>query len=76
MANRDADAIAFKIVKHIGVIATYDNGWAKELNIVSWNDAVPKFDIRDWSPDHARMTRGITLHENEARSLMNVLATI
>lgn len=69
MAN---DIIQFEIKEHVGTVAMYQTGWAKELNVVSWNGGVPKYDIRDWSPNHERMTRGITLTEEEAESLMKV----
>ena len=57
--------IKFEIVKHIGVINRNDRGWTKELNIVSWNDQPPKYDIRDWDEQHERMSRGITLTRQE-----------
>ena len=31
-------------------------------------------DIREWDPDHARMTKGITLFEEEAETLVKALA--
>lgn len=65
--------ITFEIQKHIGVIAEFKNGWNKEVNILSWNEGTPKFDIRDWDPYHECMTRGITLYEEEAKKLMEVL---
>lgn len=68
--NRD---ISFDIVEKIGVIASYSTGWNKELNLVSWNGAVPKYDIRDWSPDHSHMSRGVTLHEKEMRLVFELL---
>ena len=40
--------ITFEIKEHLGVIAEFDNGWNKELNIISWNGNTPKYDIRDW----------------------------
>lgn len=64
----------FEIIENIGVIANYQTGWNKELNIVAWNGGVPKFDIRDWAPGREHMTRGITLHENEARALYQLLS--
>lgn len=73
MAN---DIIKFEIEKHIGTICTYQTGWAKELNVVSWNGGVPKYDIRDWSPEHDRMTRGITLFEEEAIGLLKTLSKV
>ncbi len=39
--------------------------WTKELNLISWNGATPKYDIRDWSPDHQKLSKGITLTEAE-----------
>lgn len=68
--NRD---ISFKIVEEIGVITAYSTGWNKELNFVSWNGAAPKYDIRDWAPDHTHMSRGITLHEKEMRLIFDLL---
>lgn len=43
--------IKFEIVKKVGVISKSASGWAKELNLISWNDRDPKYDIRDWSAD-------------------------
>lgn len=78
MANNNngrADgAIEFRIVEHVGVIETQKNGWNKEVNIVSWNGGQEKFDIREWDPDHERMSRGITLTEKETARLAEVLA--
>lgn len=65
--------ITFKIVEKIGVIAEYQTGWTKEINMVSWNEGEPKYDIRDWSPDHERMSRGVTLREDELRLMLNYL---
>ena len=69
----DSGMIEYKIVKHLGVIGTYQTGWTKELNLVSWNGGDTKYDIRDWSPDHKRMTRGITLSEEEFIGLVKTL---
>lgn len=65
--NNGNGEIAFSITSHIGVITEYQTGWRKEVNIVAWNEGAPKFDIRDWDPEHEHMSRGITLHEDEAR---------
>ena len=42
-------------IEKIGIIRQSTNGWNKELRLVSWNDAYPKYDIRDWSPDDEKM---------------------
>ena len=70
MAN-SYEEFTFEIVDNLGVISTYPTGWTKELNLVSWNGGVPKYDIRDWNPDHTAMSRGITLHEKEIQSLVD-----
>lgn len=72
MAGKD---FTVQIVKRIGVIRELDNGWARELNIVSWNGADPKYDVREWSPDHERMSRGITLTSEEMSSLCTLYVT-
>jgi hypothetical protein len=44
--------IAFEITQSLGVLSESAKGWTKELNLVSWNGREPKYDIREWSPDH------------------------
>ena len=45
--------LKYEIVEHLGVISENAKGWTKELNLVSWNDREPKYDIRDWAPLHS-----------------------
>ncbi|MDR3337476.1 MAG: YdbC family protein [Treponema sp.] len=66
--------ITFDILKHFGVLSEEKGGWKKELNLVSWNGRNPKFDIRDWAPDHEKMGKGITLSREEAETLKEMLA--
>lgn len=63
-------AFEFEIQKEIAVLSEASNGWQKELNLVSWNGRDPKYDIRDWSPDHSKMSKGVTLTEQEAERLL------
>jgi len=65
--------ISFEIVKHFGVISEEKGGWKKELNLVSWNGRNAKLDIRDWSPGHEKMGKGITLTPDEAGKLVELL---
>jgi len=66
--------ISFEILKHFGVLSEEKSGWKKEFNLVSWNGRTPKFDIRDWSADHEKMGKGITLSEDEGRKLAGLLS--
>jgi len=68
------DSIKFDIVKHFGVLSSEKSGWKKEVNLVAWNDRKPKLDIRDWAPGHEKMGKGITLTEEEASQLVELLA--
>lgn len=68
--------IKYEIVKNIGVISETDKGWKKEVNLVSWNEKAPKYDIRDWNENHERMGKGITLTEEEVNTLKNILENI
>ncbi|NLD19156.1 MAG: hypothetical protein GX663_02775 [Clostridiales bacterium] len=70
--NFDRD-VTFEITEAIGVIAEYPTGWSKEINLVAWNGGAPKYDIRDWDPDHEHMSRGITLKEEELNQLLSLL---
>lgn len=70
--NKDRE-ITFEIKEQLGVIAEHPTGWNKELNKVAWNGNLSKYDLRDWDPEHLRMSRGITLSEEEARALYKLL---
>ncbi|EFI84326.1 Uncharacterized protein conserved in bacteria [Listeria grayi] len=65
--------IEYEIVEEVGVLSENARGWRKELNKVSWNGREPKYDIRDWSEDHEKMGKGITLTEEEAQALKELL---
>ena len=70
-----ADTITFTIEEHIANIApTSDNGWTRELNLVSWNGSKAKYDIREWAPEHDRMSRGITLTDAEMQAVVDAIA--
>ena len=72
--EKEKNDIVYEITRHIGVLSSYPTGWKKELNLVAWNQGNPKFDIRDWDPEHKHMSRGITLHKDEAKALLDMLA--
>ena len=69
-----SDNVTWEIRKRLGVLSTNEKtGWTKEANIVSWNNGPEKLDIRDWNPDHEKMSRGVTLAEGEAKLLKGML---
>ncbi len=65
--------LKFEITEKIGVLSENAKGWTKELNLVSWNEREPKYDIREWSPDHAKMGKGVTLTADELAELKGLL---
>ena len=68
--------IQFEIKKHIGTLSTSEKGWTKELNLISWNGREPKYDIRDWAPDHEKMGKGVTLTADELSVLKDTLSKL
>jgi hypothetical protein len=68
--------IKYEIVKKVGVLSKAASGWAKELNLISWNDREPKYDIREWSPDGGKMGKGVTLSKDELAALKEILNTM
>lgn len=63
----------YEIVEHIGTLSESAKGWTKELNRISWNGGEPKYDIRDWAPEHEKMGKGVTLSEDEMLKLKELL---
>lgn len=68
--------IKFEIINSVGTLSESTKGWTKELNLVSWNDKDPKYDIRDWDPEHKKMGKGITLSTDELKKLKELLNTM
>lgn len=65
--------LKIEITERIGVLSENAKGWTKELNKVSWNEREPKYDLREWNPDHSRMGKGITLTDEEVETLKAIL---
>ena len=65
--------IKYEILKQLGVLSKSASGWTKELNLVSWNDREPKYDLRDWSADRERRGKGVTLSKEELLALKELL---
>ncbi|MDR1616759.1 MAG: hypothetical protein LBR98_07090 [Syntrophomonadaceae bacterium] len=70
-ANRND--FKYEITAQLGFISESGRAWRKEFNQVSWNGGEPKYDIRDWSENHERMGKGVTLTEAETRKLKELL---
>lgn len=68
--------IKYEIIKNVGVLSKSASGWSKELNLISWNDREAKYDLRDWSADHGKMGKGVTLSADELSALKALLNSI
>lgn len=68
--------IKYEITEELGVISETAKGWTRELNMVSWNEREAKFDIRDWSPDHTKMSKGLTFTLDEINELKDLIAKL
>lgn len=65
--------IKYEILNKFGELSKSASGWAKEVNLISWNDREAKYDIRDWSGDHEKMGKGVTLSKAELLALRALL---
>ncbi len=65
--------IKYDITEHIGVISETARGQTREVNLISWNGREPKIDIRDWSPDHSKMSKGLTFTNDEIDELVKLV---
>ena len=64
----------YDIVEEIGVLSENAKGWRKELNLISWNGATPKQDIREWAPEHEKMGKGVTLKKEALEVLKKLIS--
>ena len=66
----------YEIQDMFGIVSESGNGWTRELNFISWNDGKPKYDLRDWGPNHEKMGKGLTLTQDELESLYEIIGEI
>lgn len=71
--NQRRDPVTYNIIEHIGKLSTSSSGWSREVNIVAWNGRQGRLDIRDWDPEHKKMSRGIGLNGTEVAVLTELL---
>lgn len=65
--------IEYEIIEEIGVLFENVCGWWKELNKISWNGCLFKYDICDWLEDYEKMGKGIILIDEEVEVLKKLL---
>lgn len=68
-----ADDFSFEITEKIAVLSTSKTGWILELNKVSWGGRPAKYDLRSWAPEHQKMGKGVTLTDEELKTLKATL---
>lgn len=75
--EKSNEKITYSVEEEIAVLSKNPNSeWAKELRKVSWNEKPAKWDIREWSPDGEKMSKGITLNDAELKNLKEALEEI
>ena len=67
--------INYTIEEEIAILSNRGS-WNLELNLISWNGAPAKYDIRTWNDTHTRMGKGVTLTEAELSNLLDALEGI
>ena len=65
--------LKYEILEELGALSTSKSGWEMQLNVVQWGANKPKYDLRTWSPDHAKMGKGLTLTREEIEKLHELL---
>ena len=66
----------YEIIEEIAVLSENEKGGRKELNLIAWNGREPKYDIRDWAPEHEKMGKGVTLTKEELKELEAAIAKL
>lgn len=65
----------YEIIERIAILSERGK-WTKELNKVSWNGRVAKYDLRDWNHEDKKIGKGTTLTDDEINNLKQVLDVI
>ena len=51
------EEIKYEIKETVATLSENNKGWSKELNLISWHDREPKYDIRDWDLNMRRWAK-------------------
>ena len=70
------EEFSYEILEEVAVLSENARGWRKELNLISWNGRPPKFDLREWAPDHEKMGKGITSTNEEFAELSKTIKSM
>ena len=70
------EEFSYEILEEVSVLSKNARGWRKALNLISWNGRPPKFDLREWAPDHEKMGKGITLTNEEFAELSKTIKSM
>ena len=62
----------YEIVETVAILG-WKGSWVTELNIVRWNGGEPKYDIRSWNEVHSKCSKGVSLTDYEAKTLLDAL---
>ena len=72
-----SNTFSYEIKEQLGILKQSDNGdFTTEVNIISFNGATPKLDIRKWDRRTDKMLKGITLTTEEAQALKDILLKV
>lgn len=66
----------YVIYNHIGDLSKPNNGWTKELNLISWDNREHVYDIRTWNADHTEYGKGATFTSSQMVALKKLLDEI
>ena len=66
----------YDVKETFGKLVEGPNGWAKEVKLISWAGRDPKYDIREWAPDHEKMGKGVTLSKEEMAALKEAVSNL
>lgn len=44
--------------------------WTNQLNLISWNNGRPVFDVREWNENHSKCRVGVKLDADEVMNLV------
>mgnify|MGYP001084588593 CR=1 FL=1 len=65
----------YSILKTLLTFPVKQGGWHMELNLISWFNRMPVYDLREWDSDR-KMKKGITLSKEELSILKEKLQEV
>lgn len=70
------DKHTYQLIRNIARVESEGSGSVLEVNLISWDDQPPVYDVRRWNSDHTKASVGVKVTVNELEAIIEAISDI